>query len=516
MSWAATIRRWPWNLIAIMALAAVFRLVLLDLKEPHFDEGTNGWFADVLRETGSFKYRPENFHGPWHFYTVFLSQELLGRNLWALRLPAVLASLLTIPVFFLFARWFGRPAVCWAALAFAVSPAEVFYGRYSIHEAWFVLFTMLFTWGALAMWLERTRAGLWVAVLGLTGMILNKETYIIHAGSLALAAGAFSLWGKVSPVRPPVIRPAAREWTKRDAWTAAAVALFLFVFFYSGNFFHWSGLLGPFDAMTEWTHTGTSGEGHEKTSYELLPFVNYYWLALLARYEWPALAGLVWSVRYAWPAPAAPRLLAILAAGILLAYSLVPYKTPWCILALLWPWFLFFGAAIETAKGRLAALARWSGLTLLLVSAAFAVRVNFFKYEDDSEPYVYVQTYHSIEKLTGPLLALAAADPRYALTPGAIYLESYYPLPWILGDFPNDKLLYHGGKVPKDFPSNAEFHVIETKRTDEIRPLIGPGFREITFKLRSGMDECTVFFSEDLLRAVENLPHQPPPRRGEP
>ena len=259
-----------------------------------------------------------------------------------------------------------------------------------------------------------------------------------------------------------------------------------------------------------WTHTGTSGEGHEKTAYELLPFVNYYWLALLARYEWPALAGLIWSVRYAWPAPAAPRLLAILGGGALLAYSLVPYKTPWCILAILWPWFLFFGAAAEAAGRR---AVRWIAVALLVASAAFAVRLNFFRYEDDSEPYVYVQTYHSIEKLTAPLLALAAADPRQTLLPGAIYLESYYPLPWILGDFPH--LAYHGGKMPAEFPKDAKFHVIETKRAEEIRPLIGPGFREVTFQLRSGMDECTVFFSEDLLRAVENLPRQPRPRRGE-
>jgi len=93
-------RSWPWDLIAIMVLAALLRLVLLDLKAPHFDEGVNGWFADRLRETGTFAYTPDNFHGPWHFYTVFLSQELLGRNLWALRLPVVLASLLCLPVFF--------------------------------------------------------------------------------------------------------------------------------------------------------------------------------------------------------------------------------------------------------------------------------------------------------------------------------------------------------------------------------------------------------------------------------
>ena len=511
MTLPATLRRLPWDLIAIMALAAVLRFVLLDLKAPHFDEGVNGWFADSMREKGHFTYDPTNFHGPWHFYTVFVSQELLGRNLWALRLPAVLASLLTIPVFFLFARWFGRPAVRWAALAFAVSPAEVFYGRYSIHEPWFVLFTMLFTWGAIALWLERDRAGLWAAVLGLAGMILNKETYIIHAGSLGLAALVFSAWQRISPLRPPLERAATRGWTQRDVWTAGAVTAFLLVFFYSGNFLHWKGLYGPFESLAFWTKTGAEGQGHGKEAYDIIPFLNYYWFALLARYEWPALAGLVWSVRYAWPSPAAPRLLAILGGGVLLAYSLVPYKTPWCLISIIWPWFLFFGAAVGAAGRK---PARWIAIALLIVSAAFAIRLNFFRYEDDREPYVYVQTYNTVHKFTGPLLKLAAADPRAALTPGAIYLESYYPLPWMLGDFPN--IGYHGGKIPAELPAEVKFHVIEAEKAGEIRPRIGPGFTEITFKLRSGKDECVVFFAQDLLDAVDGLPRQKRARRGEP
>ena len=504
------IQRWPWDLILIMALAAALRLFMLDLRGPHFDEGVNGWFADQMRETGTFRYTPENFHGPWHFYTVFLSQELLGRNLWALRLPAVVASVLAVPVIFLFARWFGRPAMRWSALAFAVSPAGLYYGRYSIHESWFVLFTMLFTWGAIALWQERDRAGLWAAVLGLTGMILNKETYIVHAGSLALAAGVFVLWGKVSPVRPPRPRANERVWSRQDVWTVGAVAAFLLVFFYSGNFLHPPGLLGPFQALIEWTKTGAAGNGHEKEAYDLLPFVNYYWLALLARYEWPALIGLVWSVRYAWPGPAVPRLLAILGGGVLLAYSLVPYKTPWCIAAIMWPWFLFFGAAV-TAAGK-----RWTNVLAALVLAASlaqSIRLNFFRFEADHEPYVYVQTFRAIGKFTGPLVELAAADPRRHLTAGAIHLESYYPLPWVLGSFPN--IGYHGGVVPEELP-DAQFHVIEGEKADALRTRLGPGYEELRFQVRSGVDDCVVFLAPELAEAIRALPRQRPPRRGEP
>ena len=508
MPWPERFRRLPWDLIAIVAVAAALRLVALDLKAPHFDEGVNGWFADRLRETGTFVYTPENFHGPWHFYTVFLSQSLLGRNVWSLRLPAVAASLLTIPVIFLFGRWFGRTAVRWAALAYALSPASVFYGRYSIHEPWFVLFTMLFTWGAIALWLERDRAGLWAAVLGLTGMILNKETYVIHAGSLAIAGAVFAAWGRISPVRPPVDRPATRGWTSRDAWLAGMISFFLLVFFYSGNFFNPAGLLGPFQAMHEWTKTGAAGNGHEKTAYDLIPFVNYYWLSLLARYEWPALVGLIWSVRYAWPGPAAPRLLAIAGGGVLLAYSAVNYKTPWCMVSVIWPWFIFFGAAVVAAPRR---WGRIAGIILLAVSAFMTWRLNFREYENDAEPYVYVQTYREIGTLTDPLLRLADADPRARRTTGAIYLESYYPLPWILGDFPD--IGYHG-KIPDEIPT-ADFHVIEAPKADELRAKLDGDFEEHRFKLRSGMDECVVFFSRRLSDAF-TAGQLSRPRRGEP
>lgn len=490
------------DLWLIVLLAAALRLWALDLKAPHFDEGINGWFADKMRSEHTFQYgelTPWTYHGPWHFYALFVSQSLLGRNIWALRLPVVLASLLCIPAIFMFARWFGRGAVRWAALAFAVSPACVFYGRYSIHEAWFVLFCMLFTWGTLALWLDRDKAGLWATAAGITGMILTKETFVMHAGTLALAAGVFAVWGRISPLAPPLQRAGKRGWTARDVWKACAAMIFLIVFFYSGNFFSPESLGKFLNVFGDLADAGKTGKGHEKTAFDLLPFVNYYWLALLARYEWPALAGLIWSVRYARPGPAAPRLLAIYAGGILLAYSVIPYKTPWCIIAIIWPWFLFFGAAIDATKH---AWARAIGVLVLAASLGMALRLNFRQYEDDTEPYVYVQTYRSLATLTGPLLRAAAKDPRFYQVPGAICTD-HYPLPWVLGDFTH--LAYHGkpdpdnGKpLPATFAGN-DFVVVESEESPKVRALLGPGFEERRFKFRSGMEECTVFFSRRII-----------------
>lgn len=269
------IQYWSWDLILIILLALILRLLLLDLRAPHFDEGVNGWFVDQMRANGTFQYSPENFHGPWHFYNIFLSQELLGRNLWALRIPTVIASVLTIPVIFLFGRWFGRIAVRWAALAFAVSTATTFYGRYAIHESWFLLFIILFTWGTIALWQDRDKAGLWAFIIGLTGMILNKETYIIHVGSLILAAIVLMFWNKFVPIIDSKKIPPPRTWSKKDIWISCTTAIFLLIFFYSGNFLYLEGLFGPFQAIIKWVSVGSIGSGHEKELYDVLPFVNY-------------------------------------------------------------------------------------------------------------------------------------------------------------------------------------------------------------------------------------------------
>src|SRR6185503_5232617 len=148
----ASLAETGWTPWLILALAAFLRFFLLEIKPPHFDEGINGWFVDahIIKE-GFYRYDPTNYHGPLHFYILFLSETLFGRNLWALRLPIVLVSIVTVWLCLKFEPFVGRPASRIAALAMAISPGFVFYGRYSIHEAWLTFFSMLFILGLLGL-----------------------------------------------------------------------------------------------------------------------------------------------------------------------------------------------------------------------------------------------------------------------------------------------------------------------------------------------------------------------------
>lgn len=500
--------RLPWIEIAILTLALVLRVVLLDIKPAHFDEGVNGVFVDQMTQRGYFRYDPVNYHGPLHFYTVFVSQTLFGRNLWALRLPAIIAGLLAVWALLRYREFFGPVTARIAALALAVSPACVFYGRYSIHESWLLLFQITFLWGVLGLWQKGERRFFSTAVFSAVGMVLTKETYVLHIGCFVLAAATLWAWQKAQPSRPawPV---AKKLWTTRDAARAGGLGVLVVVFFYSGNFVDFSILHGLYQTFGPWLETGVSqASGHEKTAYALggIEYLNYYWLALMARYEWPALLGLAACFRYLAPSDARLRYVAIYGGGVLLAYTLIPYKTPWCILSILWPLFLLFGAVVQEAWRHLrtspralrAALIAGTALPLA-ASIGASLRLNFFRYDDESEPYVYVQTFREIRTLTDPLLGMAKRDPRLQHVRGLLLLEDAFPLPWMLGDF--TQLAY---VPPQDLPAGAlthDFVVVEKKDAARIERALDGAYFKREFRLRGSHDDCMVYFREKIYGA---------------
>src|SRR3954463_2799506 len=241
----------PW---LIVALAAFLRFFWLDIKPPHFDEGINGWFVDQMVKNGFYKYDPTNYHGPLHFYILFLCQTLLGRNVWAIRLPVVLASIFAVHLSLRFQPFVGRRVSRLAALAMAVSPGFVFYGRYSIHEVWLLVFSMLFILGLLGLWQRGSVKYLWCAGLGLTGMILTKETYVIHVGCAAVAVFVTWLSHQITPI--PDSKPARQTWTIFDLLILSVTGIALIVFFYSGTFLNWPGVAGLWKTYEAWFKTG--------------------------------------------------------------------------------------------------------------------------------------------------------------------------------------------------------------------------------------------------------------------
>ncbi len=220
---------------------------------------------------------------------------------------------------------------------------------------------------------------------------------------------------------------------------------------------------------------------------------NTYWLALMARYEWPALAGFGVAVILAIPSAPMLRYIAIYGAGALVAYSLVPYKTPWCIISIIWPFTLLFGAGAAWLAERWPRIATGAIVVLLGASLYQSIQLNFRNFTNEKEPYVYVQTYSEIETLTKPLLDSARKDPRFYGISGQILLESYYPLPWVLGDFTG--LGYYN---QDNFPSshNVDVIVVDSTRAEEIRAALPEPYYWREFRLRDAQGPSTVFFRQ--------------------
>ena len=246
----------------ILLVAALARLTLLSMKPPHFDEGVNGWFVDQMTHSGFYHYDPTNYHGPLHFYVLFLAQTLLGRHIWALRFPLAFVSLAMVWLTMRFDRFVGRGAALWAAAAMAVSPGCVFYGRYAIHEYWLVLALMLCAWGLAGLWRFGEKQYFWAVWAGVTIAVLTKETYFIHFGCVALALPCAWLVGRLSPAAD-MEKAAPQQWSARDMALGVALFVACVVFFYSGTFMDMPGLKGLYQTYGAWFQTGQTGNGHE-------------------------------------------------------------------------------------------------------------------------------------------------------------------------------------------------------------------------------------------------------------
>jgi predicted membrane-bound mannosyltransferase len=242
---------------------------------------------------------------------------------------------------------------------------------------------------------------------------------------------------------------------------------------------------GLYLTFATWFKTGSNGNGHEK------PW--HYFFGLIARYELPVLFGLLFSFYCPFIKNITLRYLAVYGVGTLIAYSIVHYKTPWCIIAIAWPLLFVFGAVLlivptkyrlstttsggsppkvatkdtgDASMARLMVGAYYTSLGLLLsASLGMSVWLNYFRCSSFEEPYVYVQTYNDIFKLSRPLLTLAKRDPTKYQMIGHLIRGSTYPLPWILGDFTKVGY-YEGGNMPDKV--DGDFLLVQQDKIQDV------------------------------------------------
>src|SRR5262249_35294694 len=176
--------------------------------------------------------------------------------------------------------------------------------------------------------------------------------------------------------------------SRDHALSALMIFLFVNILFYTSFFTHFSGAIDAVRAVGQWTSRGVTEHIHDK--------VFSYYLGVLVKLELPLLlcsiAGMVVAI---WRGSRIARFFAAWAIGITLAYSLIPYKTPWLVISMLVPMALIGGYAFQALWSlyRHPVTAIALGLVLIAASAAawrMSWVVNFEAYADNSNSAGYL------------------------------------------------------------------------------------------------------------------------------
>ncbi|HSB32714.1 MAG TPA: flippase activity-associated protein Agl23 [Candidatus Sulfobium mesophilum] len=410
----------------------------LSLKPPHPDEGGNGFFVNQIWENGFYIYDPQNYHGPLLFYLFQISEKIFGFGIGSFRLVTALFSTLSVWLILRSRDFWGRYTAFFAAAALALSPGMIFFGRSAIHESAFVFFQILLVTGFLRTKENADRKGIIWSFAGLLGCVLLKETFVILIFSLMLAWGWSDYSHRIVKQMdrkaefPPALslKPADRSFLLKIFF----VCVFVWLAFFTGFFHHLRGARDFFTALMPWLKTGVGGSGHDK------PFA--YWLGLFGRYEWAALLGLFGAFAGLFGRSWKMRFISAFGIVDLLVYSLISYKTPWCIITILWPFVVAAALWIEfiftRRRDNTVYWLSWCAVAVIAgQSATSSVRLNFIHYTDPSEPYVYVQTKTDLKDIEDLIKIKITSAPDAQNMRVQINMNDAWPLPWLFSRFPN-------------------------------------------------------------------------------
>jgi len=285
--------------------------------------------------------------------------------------------------------------------------------------------------------------------------------------------------------------------TSRIGIWVAAVALFLSVYILFYASFGSDYPKGVYDSLATfryWSKTGIRVDVHDHFTY----------LRWLGQAELPAL--LLGLLGFAIALVRGRNRFLLFSGfwtlGMLAAYSLIPYKTPWLALNISVPLALIAGYGLAEVYSEVRRVRRQrvrvflvAMLALALVIPAYqAIDISFFRYDDDSVPYVYAHTRREFLDLVDRLQEIAARNPSGVLTNVTVTAVNYWPLPWYLRDYP------HVGYWGRVVPTQEPVVIAEESQQAELKPILGDHYDRVgTYDLRPGV-VLVLFVRRDVAR----------------
>ncbi len=531
-----------YEIILLLVLASVLRFYFLDNKPPHHDEAINGWFVNKMWEDGFFNYDPTNYHGPFLFYLFQLGRFFFGYGISPMRAMTALFNLFTI-VFVLY--WFfknkiNRPDqffstasterwICWA-LAF--SPAMIFYSRSAIHESFFVFFQIIFFAGCIntlfAEEKSHRQSGFIYLIIGAFGCLANKETFILNVIATLVACMIIFSKSFMKPAKlgKEVMNTARVYFAESKIQKVFYLTLAFFVLLYSGFGRDLHSLADFFNAFLPWTKTGVAGAGHNK------PFI--FWAELIFRYESYALVGMILCISLFMNVKTRTKWTSVFALILGLIYSAIPYKTPWCLMSIVWPFMAVLGFVVEDFSGlgesktieksksksnkeKLKNEIRSDNwglvlnnkifatvfLVLPIFSAVYWIYVTSIRSPIDMKhPFVYVQTQYDVNGIIANLNN--SINPLKLHQKILISTEEGWPFPWILENY--SAVVYQPIRLVTDldFVDVSVGLVDEGQETVFDKRLMGE-FWKCKVQIRDSRIDAFIYFNKKDFPTIEEL-----------
>ncbi|HEX6046497.1 MAG TPA: flippase activity-associated protein Agl23 [Pyrinomonadaceae bacterium] len=509
-------RIWWIGVLVILVVAAALRFYDLNLVPLHHDEGVNGNFLVRLVREGEYRYDPQNYHGPTLYYFAAVipwitrllfgtaARDNYGMTTFTIRLIPVLFGLGTIGLIFCLRRRLGSVGTLAAGLLLAISPGAVYLSRYFIHESQFVFFTLGIVVAGLRFYDTRNPLYLGLASASAALLFATKETAMISAGVLVIAFGVTHIyrWLYRAVFLPRRSGKGRRYVPEQSAFAVflkdlggwiplvicVVIGLVIFVLiniiFYSSFFTNAQGISDSLKTFEVWSKT--SQTAHVYPAYRYIEWLLSQEGSLL----FLGLIGAATAVLK--PKNSFALFSALWAFGLIAAYSLIPYKTPWLMLNFLVPLALIAGYLAqfiyEMDRGHVRVVAAiW--LLPVCLSAYQMIDLNFINYDNDKPYYVYVyaHTTRGMLDLVKEIDQIAAKEdgPKTGIS---ILSPDYWPLPWYLRNY--SRVGYYGRTAATSEP----LIIANEKQKAEIDTNYGAVYQQVrssapdgSFELRPGV-----------------------------
>lgn len=435
--------------------AAALRVPALDIRPMHTDEAVHAIKFGELLDQGNYRYDSFEYHGPTLNYFSLLPAWLASTDNFTditeftLRIVPVFFGVLLVFLFIFLIDGLGARIAVYAAILTAISPVFVFYSRYYIQETLLVCFT--FAAIACGYRYSRSRSISWAIATGIFAGLMHatKETCIIAFASIFAAIVLTRFLGpnlkQNSLKKPKVI-------TIPHILIMLVSAAIVSAMFYSSFFSNPDGVFDSFRTYTTYFDRAGQNQLH------IHPWYYYLKMLIFSQYNnGPifteafivvfALIGLVVVFAKKEIDGVDSKLLRFIAIYTLLMtliYSVIPYKTPWCMLG------FFQGMIILAAVGILSIVQSQSTRIMRaivivvlaigaigLVSEAFAS--NYTYYASSANPYVYAHPTDDVYVVKQRIEQILKAHPQTHTTEIHVICSNrdYWPLPWYFRSIDN-------------------------------------------------------------------------------